>query len=762
MKIYSFIEIGENMIAEVIINRGAKKLNRTFDYNIPKDLEELILVGSKVLVPFGNGEKLAEAFVVGIKEKSAFELKNIAKLEENLTDKQISLAKWMAKRYFCNISDCIKLMLTPGTRNKNKEKRIQDKTINCVYLKKDIEEIEFEIETGKIKSEKQKRLLNFVKDNEGTTVPEIEMFTDCARGIVNTLVKNGYLEIIEKKVERNPLLGRNCEKTNNLKLTEEQKNAYNRVEEAIDKNEYKQFLLYGVTGSGKTEVYLQLIEKVLKIGKNAIVLVPEISLTPQMLDRFISRFGKSDIAILHSKLSIGERHDEWERIRERKARIVIGARSAIFAPIENIGIIIIDEEHDSSYKSETNPRYNAKEIAKILAKENKAPLLLGSATPDINTFYNATNEDEDGNTKTKLLTLTKRANESSLPKVEIIDLKQELANGNRSMLSMELYNSIEENISQKRQTILFLNRRGYSTFIMCRNCGYTVKCPSCNISMTYHSYEKKLKCHYCSYEENLVTTCPECHSDKIRYFGTGTQKLEQEINKQFPNASTIRMDIDTVTKKNSHEEILNKFKNENIDILIGTQMVVKGHHFPNVTLVGVIAADSSLNMDDYRANERTFQILTQVAGRAGRENLPGKVIIQTYNPDNFSIICAQKQNYEMFYETEIALRKQLKYPPFCDIILISFNSLNETNIKNISNEMYKKLLEKLNQEEFKIFRPMPSPIDKIQNRYRWRIIIKGNMTVEANEVLNQTLKEIYSRNIKDIRISIDVNPNNMS
>lgn len=750
------------MIAEVIINRGAKKLNRTFDYNIPKDLEELILVGSKVLVPFGNGEKLAEAFVVGIKEKSAFELKNIAKLEENLTDKQISLAKWMSKRYFCNISDCIKLMLTPGTRNKNKEKRIQDKTINCVYLKKDIEEIEFEIETGKIKSEKQKRLLNFVKDNEGTTVPEIEMFTDCARGIVNTLVKNGYLEIIEKKVERNPLLGRNCEKTNNLKLTEEQKNAYNRVEEAIDKNEYKQFLLYGVTGSGKTEVYLQLIEKVLKIGKNAIVLVPEISLTPQMLDRFISRFGKSDIAILHSKLSIGERHDEWERIRERKARIVIGARSAIFAPIENIGIIIIDEEHDSSYKSETNPRYNAKEIAKILAKENKAPLLLGSATPDINTFYNATSENEDGNTKTKLLTLTKRANESSLPKVEIIDLKQELANGNRSMLSMKLYNSIEENISQKRQTILFLNRRGYSTFIMCRNCGYTVKCPSCNISMTYHSYEKKLKCHYCSYEENLVTTCPECHSDKIRYFGTGTQKLEQEINKQFPNASTIRMDIDTVTKKNSHEEILNKFKNENIDILIGTQMVVKGHHFPNVTLVGVIAADSSLNIDDYRANERTFQILTQVAGRAGRENLPGKVIIQTYNPDNFSIICAQKQNYEMFYETEIALRKQLKYPPFCDIILISFNSLNETNIKNISNEMYKKLLEKLNQEEFKIFRPMPSPIDKIQNRYRWRIIIKGNMTVEANEVLNQTLKEIYSRNIKDIRISIDVNPNNMS
>ena len=750
------------MIAEVIINRGAKKLNRTFDYQIPKELEELILVGSKVLVPFGNGGKLTEAFVVGLKETSTFEVKPIAKLEENLTDKQIALAKWMAKRYFCNVSDCIKLMLTPGTRNKNKEKRIQDKMVNCVYLKKEREEIEFEIETQGIKSEKQKRVLNFIKDNEGATIPEIEMFTDCARGIVNTLVKNGYLEIVERKVERNPLLGRDCQRTEKLSLTEEQEIAYKSVEEAIDSKTYQQFLLYGVTGSGKTEVYLQLIEKVLHMGKNAIILVPEISLTPQMLDRFISRFGKEEIAILHSKLSIGERHDEWERIREKKARIVIGARSAIFAPIENIGIIIIDEEHDSSYKSETNPRYQAKEIAKILAKENHAPLVLGSATPDMTTFYQATNEDMYGNTKIQLLTLTKRANASSLPKVEIIDLKQELANGNRSMLSMELYHSIEENLKQKRQTILFLNRRGYSTFIMCRNCGYTVKCPNCNISMTYHSYERKLKCHYCGHEEKLVSICPECHSDKIRYFGTGTQKLEQEIHKQFPEASTIRMDIDTVTKKNSHEVILNTFKNENIDILIGTQMVVKGHHFPNVTLVGVIAADSSLNIDDYRANERTFQILTQVAGRAGRENLPGKVVVQTYNPDNFSIICAQKQNYELFYETEIALRKQLKYPPFCDIILIGLNSYQEAEIKKVSSKLYQYLEQHLNKEAFKVLRPMPCPIDKIQNRYRWRIIIKGQMTEEANGILNNCLKEIYQENIKDTRIAIDVNPNNMS
>ncbi len=606
------------MIAEVIINRTAKKLNRTFDYRIPEELDGLILVGSKVLVPFGKGERLEEAFVVRLKETTSYpnQIKEIAKLEEQLKDEQIELAKWMAKRYFCNVSDCIKLMLTPGTRTKNKEKRIQEKTINCVYLKKDREEIEFDIETGKIKSEKQKKIINFVKDNEGVTIPEIEMFLDVSRAIVNTLIKNDYLEIIEQKIQRNPLYEKDTEtikkieKTEKLVLTQEQERAFQAVKQKMEQESYQSFLLYGVTGSGKTEIYLQLIEEALKQEKTAILLVPEISLTPQMLDRFIARFGKEEIAVLHSKLSIGERHDEWKRIREGKAKIVIGARSAIFAPIQKIGIIIIDEEHDSSYKSEANPKYDAKEVAKRIAKQSKCPLLLGSATPDIKSYFKAR---EEQNKEIEILPLTKRANQSSLPKVEVVDLKQELVNGNHSMLSVDLYTAIEENLKQKRQTILFLNRRGYSTFIMCRNCGYTVKCKNCNISMTYHSYEKKLKCHYCGYEEDVVTTCPECHSDKIRYFGTGTQKLEQEIQKQFPGAKTIRMDIDTVTKKNSHEEILSKFKNEDLDILIGTQMVVKGHHFPNVTLVGVIAADSSLNIDDYRANERTFQILTQVA-----------------------------------------------------------------------------------------------------------------------------------------------------
>ena len=478
------------MIAEVIINRTAKKLNRTFDYNIPKEFQDLILVGSKVLVPFGRNGKLEEAFVIKIKENTDFEVKDIAKIENSLTNKQIDLAKWIAKRYFCTVSDSIKLMLTPGT--KNKDKAIKEKTIQEVYIKKDVEEIKKELNENKIKSIKQQKVLRFILENRSSTIPNIEEKIDCSRAIVKTLIKNGYLDVGEMQIKRDPLKEKEIKQTDFLKLTDEQENVYNKVKYSMQNNQYKRFLLYGVTGSGKTEVYLQLIQEALKEGKGSIVLVPEISLTPQMLDRFISRFGKEKIAVLHSKLSLGEKYDEWNKIKNGEAKIVIGARSAIFAPVNNLGIIIIDEEHDTSYKSESNPKYDAKEVAKYLAKQNNCPLLLGSATPDIRTYYKAKELN-----KIELLELTRRANNSSLPQVTIIDLKQELANGNRSMLSNELYASIEKNLKEKRQTILFLNRRGYSTFIMCRDCGYTVKCKNCNISLTYHRYEKKLKCHYC-------------------------------------------------------------------------------------------------------------------------------------------------------------------------------------------------------------------------------------------------------------------------
>ena len=397
------------------------------------------------------------------------------------------------------------------------------------------------------------------------------------------------------------------------------------------------------------------------------------------------------------------------------------------------------------------PRFNAKDIAKYLGKQYDIPIVLGSATPDISTYYNSKN----------IIKLTKRANSSNLPDVEIVDLRQELANGNHSIISDRLREEIQNNLNNKKQTILFLNRRGFSTFVMCRDCGYTAKCKRCNISLTYHIKEDKLKCHYCGYEINNPKVCPQCKSKNIKYFGSGTQKLEDIVKKMFPEASTIRMDIDTVSKKNSHEQILNKFKNENIDILIGTQMVVKGHHFPNVTLVGVIAADGSLNTEDYRANEKTFDILVQVAGRAGREKLPGKVIIQTYSPENFCVQCSKEQNYEKFYKTEIELRKQLKYPPFCDIIMFGINSSSKEEIKVASEKLYK-LLKKYGQDKMQIMPPLPAPIDRIKYRYRWRIIAKCKLSNTIIEVINKSLEEYYKEKYLKTRVIVDVNPNNMS
>ena len=747
------------MIAEVIIQSNAKDLNRVFDYKIPTEYEEnaLELIGARVLVSFARRKELEEGYIVNIKESTEYEVKEIAKIEEKyLNNEKIELANWMSKRYFCNIADCLKLMLPPGSTRKVSN-RVKEKSVNFVTLKKDEDEIEFDIETGKLKSAKQIRILKFLLENGDALISDIEMFADGSRAIVNTLCKNGYTEIIEKKVERDPFEFKEVERTTKLTLTDEQENAFNAICDSMDDMLFSEFLLYGVTGSGKTEVYLQLIEKALNEHKSSILLVPEISLTPQTVNRFIARFGKENIAVLHSKLSIGERYDEWNKINEGRAKIVIGARSAIFAPVKDLGLIIIDEEHDSSYKSEMTPKYDAKEVARFMCKEANVPLLLGSATPDIDTFYRAKNEE------IMLLELKNRANNASLPDIEIIDLREELAKGNKSMISTRLYGEIQKNLNTKKQTILYLNRRGFSTFVMCRNCGYTVKCKNCNINLTYHSNTNKLKCHYCGYEEKLVTKCPSCGSEQIRYFGTGTQKLEYEINKLFPNASTIRMDIDTVSKKNSHEQILEKFKNDNIDILIGTQMVVKGHHFPNVTLVGVIAADGSLNIDDFRANERTFQILTQVAGRAGRGEDKGRVIIQTYNPDNFSIECAKKQDYNLFYNTEISLRKQLKYPPFCDIILIGFTSVIEQEVVKVAGKIHEYLKNRVLKENLGIilYKALPSPIDKIKNKYRWRILIKCKFGEEITDLINDVLEEFQKTKSKSTKITIDLNPNNM-
>ena len=748
------------MIAEIIMNSSVKNLDRTFDYNIPSEMEEKIHIGSRVLVKFGNIKELKEGFVVNIKEKSEFKVKDISKVEEKdfIDEPKVKLAEWMAKRYFCNVSECIKLMLPPGTGTNNLENRAKEKTVRFIRLKKDSNQIEFDISEKKIKSDKQIRALRMLSKIGEIPSKELENLAEISSAILKTLEKNGYIEFFDNTVERNPFIHKVVNETKNLQLTDEQKKAYMAVEDAIDDMMNSEFLLFGITGSGKTEVYIQLIEKVLNIGKTSIMLVPEISLTPQTVDRFIARFGAEKVAVLHSKLSVGERYDQWYKIKNGEAKIVIGARSAMFAPINDLGLVIIDEEHDGSYKSESSPRYNVKDVARYLAKEYSIPIVFGSATPDMDSFYKASKGDIE------LLELTKRANNASLPIVNIVDMRAELANGNRSSISMKLYELIKKNIQNQKQTILFLNRRGYSTFIMCRDCGYVAKCKNCNIALTYHSKENKLRCHYCGYETNPYNTCPDCKSKNIKYSGSGTQKLEEEINKIFPQAKTIRMDVDTVTKKNSHEDILNRFKNENIDILIGTQMVVKGHHFPNVTLVGVIFADGSLNIDDYRANERTFQILTQVAGRAGREkDVSGNVIIQTYNPDNLAIEYSKKQDYKLFYNTEIMIRKQLKYPPFCDIILIGFSSENENCVIESAKFMYKILKNKIINEKLKIilYKPVPAPIDKIKNKVRWRIIIKCKFDDEIIQSINKALKELESINLKNVKTTIDVNPTNM-
>lgn len=747
------------MIAEIIMNSSVRNLDKTFDYGIPDADLDKIHIGSRVLVKFGNIKELKEGFVVNIKEKSEFQVKDLAKIEEKdfIDEAKVRLAEWMSKRYFCNVSECIKLMLPPGTGTNNLENRAKEKTARFIRLAKTEEEIEYDIECKVIKSEKHIRALRMLYQISEIPSKEFEEIADVSSAILKTLEKNGYIELYENAVERNPFLHKVVASTNNLTLNEEQLNAYTAVENAIDDMMNSEFLLFGVTGSGKTEVYLQLIEKVLNEGKTSVMLVPEISLTPQTVDRFIARFGQEKIAVLHSKLSVGERYDQWYKIKNGEAKIVIGARSAMFAPITDLGIIIVDEEHDSSYKSESTPRYNVKDVARYLAKEYSVPIVFGSATPDMDTYYRAQNGDVE------LLELTKRANEASLPEINIVDMRRELANGNRTSISMRLYEYIKQNLKDKKQTILFLNRRGYSTFIMCRDCGYVAKCKHCNIALTYHSKENRLRCHYCGYEEIPFKNCPECKSGSIKYSGSGTQKLEEEVKKMFPDASTIRMDIDTVTKKNSHEDIINRFKDENIDILIGTQMVVKGHHFPNVTLVGVIFADGSLNIDDYRAHERTFQILTQVAGRAGREKEKGNVFIQTYNPDNLAIEFSKQQDYKRFYDTEIKIRKALKYPPFCDIILIGFNSEKEANVIESAKQMYLCLKDKIISEKLPIilYKPVPAPIDKIKNKYRWRLIVKCKFDDKINASIYECLRELESKNIRDVKTIIDVNPTNM-
>lgn len=662
-------------------------------------------------------------------------------------------------RNLCEIKGfnaCIQELCDCGAINIEEcyEQKINAKTIKGVSLARPNEEIIEEIESNSIKRIQHIKVLEILLDNEIVSVADIQRFAGVTSSVLDTLAKHGYIHYKNIEVKRNPLEGKNYGKTEPLSPTNEQAAALEILKNQMDSDTYKETLIHGITGSGKTEVYLQLISHCFEKGKKAILLVPEISLTPQMVERFVSRFGKR-VAVMHSKLSLGERFDQWRLISDGKVDVVVGARSAVFAPIENLGLIIIDEEHEGSYKSESLPRYNAKEVAQKRCEINSAILVYGSATPSVETYYRATNNEIE------LLEMRNRPNTATLPSVELIDMRTELENGNRTPFSSRLIEELNKNIEHKQQSILFLNRRGFSTFVICRSCGFTMKCPECNIALTFHSKSNRLICHYCGFTVKNPAKCPSCESNHIRYFGIGTQKIEEEIKQRFQNSSVIRMDIDTTAYKNAHEEILNQFKSQNIDIMVGTQMIAKGHDFPNVTLVGILAADSMLNVGDYRASERTFQLLTQVAGRAGRGSIDGRVIVQTYNTDEYSILAACKQDFIGFYKQEIMIRQRLDYPPFTNVAVITFSGRRDRDIFVIGNTIKQELMQNC-PPDFSILGPSRCPIPKIANKYRWRLVIKAR----DKELLIDQLTTMSDKSWKkvkdeDVMMSIDINPYNM-
>lgn len=634
---------------------------------------------------------------------------------------------------------------------------VRAKTVRAACLAMPPEEVASDIEAGAIKRIQQIRVLEMLLENECIAVQDLTRFSGVSASVLDTLSKYGYIDFVDLEVRRDPLKHREVEPTEPLKPTPEQKHVLDNIKALIDGGGFREVLLHGVTGSGKTEVYLQLIQHVLDKGREAIVLVPEISLTPQMVDRFRGRFG-GRVAVMHSRLSPGERYDQWRLIRDGSVKVVVGARSAIFVPFDRLGLVIIDEEHEPTYKSEITPKYSAAQVAARRCMYSGALLLYGSATPSVGTYCRA----REG--KIGLAVMKERANRMVLPEVTVVDMRKELEIGNRSIFSTLLSAEIGKNIACGRQTMLFLNKRGYASFVLCRNCGISLRCRYCSITMTYHAAGDRLICHYCGYTVRMPQTCPNCGSSHIRQFGTGTQKVEEELRRHFPGASVIRMDMDTTTGKHSHEEILDRFRNENINILIGTQMIAKGHDFPNVTLVGILAADIMLGIDDFRAQERTFQLLTQVAGRAGRGDEPGRVIIQTYNTEDYSITAASRHDYEAFFRQELQIRRRLRYPPFTHIAMVVVSSVNDRLALAKARDIYNFIAARLDRDAGDEMLPGPvrAPLARLRNRYRWRVLAKCGSISRLCPILSG-LADHFAKNRDSggVDISIDIDPVSM-
>lgn len=710
------------MIAKIVI----EELNKSFDYIVPSDVK----AGMRLFVPFGKSGRRTLGIVTEVAdndfESRDYQLKEISQIIDKsplITEELLELAEFIKNHCFCSHFQALNAIIP-------KEKK--EKIAKWVKLIKEEENL----------SPNQKIIIEMLKNVGQIKLAELVAASSSLRSAASSLAKKGIIEIFDAENPKQAFNADDYKSTKPLELTLEQQAALNAILSSNGK-----FLLHGITGSGKTEVFLQAIAEIIKKGKQAIVLVPEISLTPQAMERFIGRFGNR-ISVLHSSLSSSEKLYEWKRILKGEVDIAIGARSAIFAPFKNLGLIIIDEEHESAYKSDSAPKYKAHEIASWRADKNNAKLILASATPSMSTFYRAQMGDY------KILTLKKRATNALLPEVEVVDMRLQLAMSNKSMFSKELENEINERLAKKEQTILFLNRRGYNVFVSCRSCGDAIKCPNCSVTLTYHKYLNRLICHYCDYSMPMVESCPGCKSPYIRHFGDGTQKLEEEIKAKFPSATTLRMDADTTRTKGSHQTILDKFKNDKIDILIGTQMVTKGLDFANVTLVGVMSADLQLNMNDFRAFERTFCQLTQVCGRAGRGQSAGKAILQTYQPEHFVIELAKHHDYINFYKKEITTRKSFNNPPFCDILMFTAVGDNESILESSLVEAIRMLGGKM-----QIVPPSPAPISKIKGLARWRTLIKCN----ADYLLRVKIAKIleHFKNNKALIFSADINPNSM-
>ncbi|MBR5407033.1 MAG: primosomal protein N' [Lachnospiraceae bacterium] len=738
--------------ANIIVNISHENLDKTFQYIVPKTLEDTINVGDYVTMPFGRGNKLIGGYVLELTDKPVYDSLKLKEIVSVKTDsrlveyKLIRLAYWMKERYGSTMINALKTVLPV-------KKIVKEKELKSIALKLDTKAAYERLEMYAKKHQKaRERLLKELINEKVLDYRLVTAKLNITPATIRAMEEQDILTVVKKRVYRNTAGGISA--GSRVTLNADQAAIADDIKDDYKKGIRKTYLIHGITGSGKTEVYMDIIDAVVKEGKQVIVLIPEIALTYQTALRFYKRFG-DEVSTLHSKLSDGERYDQFERAKKGEISVMIGPRSALFTPFDDLGLIIIDEEHEGSYKSENMPRYHARETAEVLAGLHGASLILGSATPSLEAYYSAQKNEY------KLFKLDKRANEASLPKVKVIDLKEELKGGNKSMFSGELKALMEDRLSRGEQTMLFLNRRGYAGFVSCRSCGHVVKCPHCDVSLSEHK-GGKLICHYCGYERSAYKECPECNSKLIGGMRAGTQQVETAVRKMFPYASVLRMDADTTRQKDSYEKILSAFANKEADILIGTQMIVKGHDFPYVTLMGVLAADMSLNAGDYRAAERTFQLLTQAAGRAGRAGLPGEVVIQTYRPEHYAIRCAAAQDFEGFYNEEMAYRELAGYPPAGHMLAVVAESADEENARTYLNALAESLKSDIIKgcygPDARLIGPADAAVGKINDIYRKLFYVKARDISVLTGIKDSAEEYLNANKCKGLRVTFDMDP----